>query len=403
MMDGSRLRTLRTADAWTAEEVGMKLPNVEKTLLLVDDEADIREVLTLALADLGYRVTSAENGTTALPLFLDIRPPVVITDIKMPGMDGIELLSRIKAADPDAEVIMITGHGDLDLAIMSLKNQATDFITKPINVDALEIALRRAEERIILRRQLKAYTERLEQLVQEKAALKDHLSSLGMMLGSISHGIKGLLTSLDGGLYLVESGFVRKHEDTVEEGWQIVKQTVERIRKLMLDILFYTKKRKFTFTQVAVGTFCKELADEMVAKLRRRKIRFRPLFTAQLGAFAIDADYLRAALGNILDNAIDACETLEGESAGQIDLRVTADDERVYFEVRDNGIGMEPAVLNNLFTVFYSTKGKSGTGLGLFVANQVVEQHGGKIRVRSQPGRGTRFRVMVPRSPLVEA
>ncbi|MDJ0783734.1 MAG: hybrid sensor histidine kinase/response regulator [Desulfosarcinaceae bacterium] len=381
----------------------MKLPNVEKTLLLVDDEADIREVLTLALADLGYRVTSAENGTTALPLFLDIRPPVVITDIKMPGMDGIELLSRIKAADPDAEVIMITGHGDLDLAIMSLKNQATDFITKPINVDALEIALRRAEERIILRRQLKAYTERLEQLVQEKAALKDHLSSLGMMLGSISHGIKGLLTSLDGGLYLVESGFVRKHEDTVEEGWQIVKQTVERIRKLMLDILFYTKKRKFTFTQVAVGTFCKELADEMVAKLRRRKIRFRPLFTAQLGAFAIDADYLRAALGNILDNAIDACETLEGESAGQIDLRVTADDERVYFEVRDNGIGMEPAVLNNLFTVFYSTKGKSGTGLGLFVANQVVEQHGGKIRVRSQPGRGTRFRVMVPRSPLVEA
>jgi FixJ family two-component response regulator len=94
---------------------------------------------------------------------------------------------------------MITGHGDMNLAIRSLKHDATDFITKPINVEALEIALRRAREKITMRRRLQDYTRSLEQLVREKTELQDHLASLGLMIGSISHGMKGLLTSLDGG------------------------------------------------------------------------------------------------------------------------------------------------------------------------------------------------------------
>ncbi len=380
----------------------MQLPVVEKKLLLVDDEADIREVLTLALTDIGYLVETANSGTTALPLFLKSCPPIVITDIKMPGMDGIELLRRIKTADPETEVIMITGHGDLDLAIMSLKNEATDFITKPINVDALEIALRRAEERIVLRRQLSAYTERLEQLVQEKAELKDHLSSLGMMIGSISHGIKGLLTTLDGGLYLVESGFAHKQDDTVEEGWGIVKRAVGSIRKLMLDILFYTKKRNFNYVSVPVEAFVEEVAQSMAAKLASHGIDFFTEHDEEMGEFTIDHDYLRAALANILENAMDACGSADGDSAARISFTATADAQQVSFLVADTGVGMDQETIAKLFTVFFSTKGRSGTGLGLFVANQVVEQHGGQISVRSQPGKGTIFRIDIPRSPAVE-
>jgi signal transduction histidine kinase len=380
----------------------MQLPVVEKKLLLVDDEADIREVLTLALTDIGYLVETANSGTTALPLFLKSRPPIVITDIKMPGMDGIELLRRIKTADPETEVIMITGHGDLDLAIMSLKNEATDFITKPINVDALEIALRRAEERIVLRRQLSAYTERLEQLVQEKAELKDHLSSLGMMIGSISHGIKGLLTTLDGGLYLVESGFAHKQDDTVEEGWGIVKRAVGSIRKLMLDILFYTKKRNFNYVSVPVEAFVEEVAQSMAAKLASHGIDFFTEHDEEMGEFTIDHDYLRAALANILENAMDACGSADGDTAARISFTATADAQQVSFLVADTGVGMDQETIAKLFTVFFSTKGRSGTGLGLFVANQVVEQHGGQISVRSQPGKGTIFRIDIPRSPAVE-
>ncbi len=113
-------------------------------ILIVDDEEGIRKVLGITLADSGYDVLTASSGEEALGIFRNASPPMVLTDIKMPGMDGIELLRRIKEEKPDAEVIMITGHGDLELAIKSLRFEASDFITKPINDDALEIALKKS-------------------------------------------------------------------------------------------------------------------------------------------------------------------------------------------------------------------------------------------------------------------
>ena len=127
---------------------------MKKTILLVDDEKDIREVLSISLADIGYEVYTAENGEKALRVFQKFKPAVVLVDIKIPGMDGIELLRKIKHINPDTEVIMITGHGEMDLAIKSLKHEATDFLTKPINDDTLQIALERAYARISMRKQL---------------------------------------------------------------------------------------------------------------------------------------------------------------------------------------------------------------------------------------------------------
>ena len=93
---------------------------MKETLLLVDDEEGIRKVLGISLADIGYQVFTAENGEQALRIFQETNPSIVLTDIKMPGMDGIELLQKIKRERPDTEVIMLTGHGDMDLAIKSL-------------------------------------------------------------------------------------------------------------------------------------------------------------------------------------------------------------------------------------------------------------------------------------------
>ncbi len=214
------------------------------TILIVDDEPDIREVLAITLVDMGYRTVEAENAIQAFTMFIDENPCIVITDIKMPGGDGIELLRKLKHENPETEVIMITGHGDMNLAIRSLKYQATDFITKPINVDALEIAMRRAQDKIFMRRKLQDYTRSLEQLVREKSALQDHLASLGLMIGSISHGMKGLLTNLDGGLYLVSSGLDKKDLQRVAQGCSAARETATRIRKMVLDILFTAKERE---------------------------------------------------------------------------------------------------------------------------------------------------------------
>ena len=120
---------------------------MDKEILLVDDEPGILKVLSISLADRGYQVMTAETGEEALEIFQEKRPGIILTDIKMPGMDGIELLQKVKDESPDTEVIMITGHGDMELAIQSLKHEASDFITKPIHDEALDIALRKSKRK----------------------------------------------------------------------------------------------------------------------------------------------------------------------------------------------------------------------------------------------------------------
>jgi len=135
-------------------------------LLIIDDEEGIRKVLTLSLTNDGYDVSAAAGGEEGIEIFKRESPPIILTDIKMPGMDGIETLKQIKELNPDAEVIMITGHGDMDLAIEALKLDASDFLNKPIKDEALSIALKRAEQRIAIKQKLKAYTDDLERMVR---------------------------------------------------------------------------------------------------------------------------------------------------------------------------------------------------------------------------------------------
>jgi signal transduction histidine kinase len=370
---------------------------MKKRILLVDDEQDIRDVLDLTLSDMGYEVFEAEDGDEALRVFRDVRPPIVLTDIKMPNMDGIELLQKIKREDPEAEVVMITGHGDMDLAIKSLKYEATDFITKPINVHVLEIALQRVRDKILTRQKLKEYTESLEKLVREKTELQDHLSSLGLMISSISHGIKGLLTGLDGGMYLLEKGFTQKNKGQIQEGWEIVKQMVEHIRKMVLDIIFYAKERDLKWEQIDALSFAEEIAKVFEPKIKNQGIEFEKDFDSKIGEFEIDAGYVHSALLNILENAADACSRDKAKAAHKITLRVIQDKVHILFEVTDNGIGMDAKTCEKIFTPFFSLKGEKGTGLGLYIANKVIEQHGGEITVKSKLRQGTLFRIKIPK------
>ncbi|MFH1951837.1 MAG: response regulator [Pseudomonadota bacterium] len=119
-------------------------------ILIIDDEKPTLAMFRLFLGAYGYEVFTAENGGEGLEVFERERPPIVVTDIKMPGMDGFEVLRRIKEIEPSTEVIIITGHGDMDLAVKALDFNATDFINKPIQRSSLDAALKRAKERLKL-------------------------------------------------------------------------------------------------------------------------------------------------------------------------------------------------------------------------------------------------------------
>jgi signal transduction histidine kinase/CheY-like chemotaxis protein len=640
---------------------------MDEKILLADDEAGIRKVLGISLADSGYEVLTAEDGATAFEIFQRTKPQIVLTDIKMPGMDGIELLQKIKQEDPDTEVIMITGHGDMELAIRSLKHEATDFVTKPINDDVLEIALKRAHERIDMRRQLREYTENLEQLVRKQSArlveaerlaavgqaveglssairdmagdfgggihyfnempcfvaihnrelkivatnqlykerlgdmvgagsweiyqgqdddrntcpvaktfdsgrgqrskatvryldgnhspvmvhtapiqnsrgdlelvleisvdisemerlqeelrttqqkyqqlfdevpcyitvqaptfiiaasnrrfkedfgedagshcyrvykhrnepcedcpvaktfedgqshqsemivtaksgeqynvlintapifntagrieqvmemstniteirqLEDRLSSLGLMVSSISHGIKGILTGLDGGLYLLNSGVSKNEPSKTQEGLEIVRQMVDRIRDMVLNILYYAKDRALDWKRINVSRFAEDLVAMVQSRFQNQHIEFEQIISPSLGDFEVDAAVAATALTNIIENAIEACIEDPSEKSHRIVFGVDQDKENIIFDIRDNGIGMDDEIRDNIFNLFYSSKGKKGTGLGLFITKNIIQQHGGMIEVDSTLGQGTHFRVIMPKILPLEA
>ncbi len=519
----------------------MKKETTEK-ILLVDDEESIRKVLSISLRDSGYQVLTAANGQDALRLFESEHPAIVLTDIKMPGMTGIELLDHIKKTSKETEVIMISGHGDMSLAIESLKRDAVDFITKPINDDILEIALKRALERIEMRRTLRAYTENLEKRVQEQAAklvkaekilavskafeglsaaiwnmagdleggiryfnempclvsihnaklqviaanqlykerfgdrigagswqvykgaskeksrcpvartlrtgvgqrsreiveysdgneapvivhtapikneeeavefvleisadvaevkqLQEHLSALGLKISMISHSIKGLLTGLDGGMYMIDSGFTKENQERIKEGWAVVKIMITRIRNLVLDILYFAKERDLQWEMVDVFTFTTDVAAAVSTRIKTLQIGFTHNVDPSIGRLKIDPGVVRAALINVIENAMDACVEDTSQKEKKITFTVGQDLNGIFFDITDNGIGMDPETKAKIFTLFFSSKGGQGTGLGLYISQRMIEQHGGSIEVESTKGEGSRFRISLPKGLL---
>lgn len=371
---------------------------MKNTILLVDDEEDIRDVLSISLSDMGFEVHTAENAEEALRIYKTIGPEIVLTDIKMPGMDGIDLLKKIKQENSETEVIMITGHGDTDLAIKSLKYEATDFITKPINIDALEISIKRAGEKIITRLKLKEYTENLEALLREKSALQDHLSSLGYMISSISHGIKGLLTRLDAGIYLLGSSLKKKDYEETKEGLDIVKHTADRIKKMVIDILYYAKERELKTEKIDVLSFADDVADVIESKIQGHRIELIRAFDDVSMEFEIDEQFLSSALINILDNAVDACTGDALKKEHKIIFGVKEDKTNIIFDIQDNGTGMDSATTKKIFDLFFSSKASRGTGLGLFISNNIIKQHNGIILVNSVKDKGTLFKIKIPKT-----
>jgi DNA-binding NtrC family response regulator len=117
-------------------------------ILLIDNEESIRSLLSLSLSQQGHEVVTAEDGASGMEAFQRERPSIVLTEIEMPKMDGIEVLKRVKGLDENVEVVIITGHGDLEAAIEALNLGASDFINKPVKTDMLMVAIKRAQERL---------------------------------------------------------------------------------------------------------------------------------------------------------------------------------------------------------------------------------------------------------------
>lgn len=228
--------------------------------------------------------------------------------------------------------------------------------------------------------------------------LQDHLTSLGLMIGSMSHGVKGMLTALDGGIYQLETGLARNDDKRINKAFNQVKQMTDRIRKMVLDILYYAKSRELTYHYTDVGRMADKVLGDARAIAEKNGIELQSTVVPDLGEIEVDVNWMQAALVNFMENAVDACTYDRSKKHHVVKFEVfDPGGERICFIIQDNGMGMDRETREKMFTLFFTSKGSQGTGLGLFIANRVIQQHGGTIKVESELKKGSRFQICLPR------
>ncbi|MBU1626330.1 PAS domain-containing sensor histidine kinase [bacterium] len=232
--------------------------------------------------------------------------------------------------------------------------------------------------------------------------LQSQLTSLGLLIGSISHGIKGLLNSLDGGVYLVNSGMKKNDQKRIAQGWDMVQRNMARIRSMVLDILYYAKDREPDWHPINALDAIEEVSSIIETKAKERGVEFHRNFNETIGEFEGDAKAVRSMLMNLLENSLDACRLDKKEVPHFIKVSLNGNENHVEFEIEDNGTGMDQETREKAFSLFFSSKGVEGTGLGLFISNKIALAHGGSIKLESEINKGTRFIVRLPRKKLQE-
>ncbi len=384
--------------------------NDKPYILIVDDDTALLQALPQALS---IRLTAIEVDTSdsameALELIQDHNYDAIVSDIKMPGMDGLALLERIQDLRPETPTLLITGHGEHDLAVQALRGGAYDFIQKPIDRDYMIAALTRAIQTCRLRREvaehqraLELHALSLERIVQNRTReLVEANAAKDKFLSMVSHELRTPLTTLKGRTQLLLRQTRREEVQNVfREGLADLERSINRLQVLVDDLLdasivdtnmFVIHRRKCDLVAL-----CRELLNEYTAG-NRPSLRFEAPGEPIIAE--VDEDRIGQVILNLLSNA-------RKYSPKGYPITVTL--QRVGFEaiisVRDMGAGIKLEDLPHIFDQYYrapdvkvQTGSQNGLGLGLFISRKLVERHAGRIEVQSEPGKGSVFSIFLP-------
>jgi len=354
-----------------------------KTILIVDDEAIIRDLCSKALK--GYRILEAANGNDALAMFDKHSVDVILTDVMMPGMNGIELLKRLKEREPTLVVIVMTGYAEKDIILNALRADADDFITKPLNLLQLKTAVDKA-------------------LV--KKAMKEEIASLRAMdrfktsfLSLISHKFRTPITSISLFLQNLAAGVYDPQDPTFKQYLPMMYEEACYLEYLVADLLAFSKVMDAGSSLRFVACDLKEIIAKVVAESREasRKSRVETVFELDdVQPVALDREKISFALRQVIDNAFKF-----SNEPGRITVSLRNAGDDIVILVSDTGIGVSRDDLPKVFDKFYQVDAERtgqirGFGLGLFYAREFVKLHNGAITIDSEIGRGTNVTITLP-------
>jgi len=366
-------------------------------LLLVDDEADFRQALVRRLGRRGLNPEQAGSGQECLAVLAEHPVDVVVLDVKMPGMTGIEALAQIRKKHPQTEVILLTGHASTQDGVDGIKSGAFDYLTKPIEFEHLLGKIRQAYEKNVREAERRKEAEFRTKMEGQMIAT-ERLASLGTLAVGIAHEINNPLAIIREAAGWLAQLLKRKelselsYRKDFELALQKIDKGVERAKRITHQLLGFVRKQDAAFSLVNLS----ELADETIGLVKKeaenKEIAVELKAETSAGNIWSDPYQLRQVLLNLLTNAVYA--TGKG---GRITVSLEPLQDGILLTVRDNGTGIPKENLKHIFEPFFSTKTPGeGTGLGLFVTRGILHRLDGRIDVESSLGQGTTFRVWLP-------
>jgi signal transduction histidine kinase len=370
-------------------------------LLLVDDESDFRNTLAKRLQKRGISALQAANGEECLALLAKLPVDVLVMDVKMPGMSGLEVLARIKTMPIHTEVILLTGHSATQDGVQGIKSGAFDYLSKPIEFDHLLGKIIQAYEKILGESEKKQAAEYKTRIEQQMIAT-ERLASMGTLAAGVAHEINNPLAIINESAGYLKLLLKKKtpedmpDKEKFEKALEKIELSVKRARNITHQLLGTVRKAE----SVLVDLNMAELVDETIqlvgneAKTKGVDICRNP--EARLKSIWVDPNQVRQVLINLLSNAIHATP-----AGGRISIVLENIPAGIRLIVEDTGTGIPKENLDKIFEPFFSTKSPGqGTGLGLFVTREIVEKLNGSIEVQSRFGQGTRFCVQIPDQTL---
>jgi len=246
-----------------------------------------------------------------------------------------------------------------------------------------------------------AFLEDLSEIRKLEAHMleAERLGAVGQTVAGLAHTIKNLLMGLEGGMYMVDTGLRRGDADRIINGWGVLQRNFEKTTALVKDFLSFSKGRLPELQPTDPNALVRSIVELYRDAALRQGVElvFEP--GPDVASAPLDPAGMETSITNLVSNGIDAAMMRE-EEGGRVVLRTLEDDGDLIFEVSDDGCGMDWEVKGKIFTTFFTTKGGEGTGLGLLTTRKIVQEHGGRIDVESESGKGTTFRIRLPRKRL---
>ena len=371
-------------------------------VLIVDDEEGFRTALAKRLVKRGAVVSQATDGKSALDSLEMESVDLVLLDVNMPGMGGLEALHDIRVRHPNTEVILITGQASAQDGVAGMKAGAFDYLVKPIEIEQLVAKIRQAFDKLV-RMQEQAQEARFRARMEQQLSATERLASLGTLSAGVAHEINNPLAVINhaagwlADIAAKDDSLSPKMRSSLELALGKINKNVQRAKRITHQLLTFSRQndsvvKEFDLCAMAleVVDLTRKIADdnqaEVLCSCADKEIRIWA-----------DPFQVRQVIVNLVTNGIQAVG-----KGGAVSMTISGDQENVVIKVSDNGPGIPAENLQRIFEPFFTTKSPGeGTGLGLSVSKGIIEKLGGQIEVESKLGAGAVFKVTLPRKPVV--